>query len=112
MKTLFSPNAKLDSVEAMSCMRPSFFLSSLSLLINIVSHKLKVLHGNIVNAIDTILGGGLGLPLIVMTKYEKLRLFFVGYYLLLAYRLTILYSVFKSLHMFFHCADEERGLHL
>ncbi len=45
-------------------MRPSFFLSSLSLLINIVPHKLKVLHGNIVNVIETILGGGLGLHLV------------------------------------------------
>jgi hypothetical protein len=44
-------------------MRPSFFLSSLSLLINTVQHKLKVLHDNVVNAVDTILGGGLGLPL-------------------------------------------------
>ena len=46
-------------------MRPSFFLSSLSLLINIVPHKLKVLHDNVVNAIDTIIGGGLGLHLVV-----------------------------------------------
>jgi len=88
MKTLLSPNAKLDSVqcigidsrvEAVSCMRPSFFLSSLSLLIDTVPHKLKVLHSNIVNAIDTILSGGLGLPLVLQTVSPSVRFHYKGW---------------------------------
>uniref|UniRef100_A0A0A9HDB4 Uncharacterized protein n=1 Tax=Arundo donax TaxID=35708 RepID=A0A0A9HDB4_ARUDO len=47
----------------MSCMRPSFFLFTFSLSFNIAPHKLKILRGTIINTIDTILVGGLGLPL-------------------------------------------------
>ena len=50
-------------------MRPIFFFSSLSLLINIVPHKLKVLNGNVVNAIYIILDGGLGLPLYIYDDF-------------------------------------------
>ena len=63
--TIFS-QCKLNSVQCIglrveteSCIRlASFPLSSLSLII--VPHKLKVLSGNVINVMNTILHGGVG----------------------------------------------------
>ena len=48
-------------------MRLSFFISSLSLSFNIVPHKLNILRDSVINAIEIILGGGLGMAY----KYKK-----------------------------------------
>ena len=43
----------IDScVETRSCMRPSFFISSLFLSFNIMPHKLAILYGSVINAME------------------------------------------------------------
>jgi hypothetical protein len=66
-ETLSSLSAQFDGVQCIgshvetgSCMGLSFFISLPSLLFNIVLHK--VLCDNLINAMETILYGGLGLP--------------------------------------------------